>query len=74
MASDGGIFAFGDSAFYGSTGGDHINAPITGLQSSPTGQGYWLVAKDGGIFNFGDAGYYGSAGSLGLPSNTVAIN
>ena len=74
VASDGGIFAFGDSAFYGSTGGDHINAPITGLQSSPTGQGYWLVAKDGGIFNFGDAGYYGSAGSLGLPSNTVAIN
>jgi ribosomal protein L24E len=74
VASDGGIFAFGDSGFHGSTGGLQINAPITGIQSSPTGLGYWLVSRDGGIFAFGDAHYYGSAGDLHLQSPTVAIS
>ena len=30
-ASDGGIFAFGDARFHGSTGGMRLSAPITGL-------------------------------------------
>ena len=28
VASDGGVYAFGDAAFYGSTGGQHLNQPI----------------------------------------------
>jgi len=28
VASDGGIFAFGDAGYYGSMGGTHLNAPI----------------------------------------------
>ena len=28
VASDGGVFAFGDARFHGSTGSLHLNAPI----------------------------------------------
>ncbi len=31
VASDGGIFAFGDAAFYGSTGALTLNKPIVGM-------------------------------------------
>ncbi len=30
------------------------------MAPTPSGQGYWLVAKDGGIFTFGDATFQGS--------------
>ena len=60
MASDGGIFTFGDAAFYGSEGGVTLNSPVVGMASTPDGKGYWLVASDGGIFTFGDAAFYGS--------------
>ena len=60
VASDGGIFNFGNSVFYGSEGGTHLNAPIVGTASTPNGGGYWLVASDGGVFSFGNAAFYGS--------------
>jgi hypothetical protein len=63
VASDGGIFAFGDGAFHGSTGAIKLNRPITGMAATPSGTGYWLAASDGGIFSFGDAGFYGAAPS-----------
>jgi hypothetical protein len=31
VASDGGIFAFGDAAFHGSTGGTPLSEPIVGM-------------------------------------------
>ena len=31
VASDGGIFAFGDAAFYGSTGSLALNRPVVGM-------------------------------------------
>ena len=65
VASDGGIFSFGDAQFYGSTGSIRLNQPIVGMASTPDGGGYWLVASDGGIFNFGDATFYGSTGGSG---------
>ena len=34
VASDGGVFTFGDAQFYGSMGGMHLNAPIVGMASS----------------------------------------
>ena len=64
VASDGGIFSFGDASFLGSMGSQHLNTPITGMAASPDGKGYWEVASDGGIFTFGDAGYVGSVPSL----------
>ena len=60
VASDGGIFTFGDAKFYGSTGAIKLNKPIVGMAATPDGGGYWLVASDGGIFTFGDAAFYGS--------------
>ncbi len=72
-ASDGGIFTFGDAAFYGSTGAIHLNAPIVGMASSPDGRGYWLVASDGGIFTFGDARFLGSTGALHLNKPIVGM-
>jgi hypothetical protein len=60
VASDGGIFSFGDARFYGSTGALALNAPIVGMAATHDGGGYWLVASDGGIFTYGDAGFFGS--------------
>jgi hypothetical protein len=71
VASDGGIFAFGDAAFFGSTGSLHLNQPIVGMAATPDGQGYWLVASDGGIFAFGDAAFLGSMG--GQPLNKPIV-
>jgi hypothetical protein len=31
VASDGGIFAYGDATFHGSTGGQPLNKPIVGM-------------------------------------------
>ena len=71
VASDGGIFSYGDAAFYGSTGGTVLNKPIVGMVGSPNGGGYWEVASDGGIFNYGSAQFFGSAG--GTPLNKPII-
>ena len=60
VASDGGIFSFGDAGFHGSTGNITLNKPIVGMAATPSGNGYWMVASDGGIFSFGDAGFHGS--------------
>jgi hypothetical protein len=72
VASDGGIFAFGQD-FCGSTGGMVLNKPVVGMAAVPGQGGYWLVASDGGIFSYGDAGFYGSTGSLHLNAPVVAM-
>ena len=66
VASDGGVFSYGDARFFGSTGGMHINAPIVGMATTPDGGGYWLVASDGGVFSYGDARFFGSTGGMHL--------
>ncbi len=73
VASDGGVFSFGDAHFYGSTGGIHLNQPIVGMAATPGGGGYWLVASDGGIFTFGDARFYGSTGGIHLNQPIVGM-
>jgi hypothetical protein len=54
-------------------GGKHLNAPIVGIQSTPDGGGYWLVASDGGVFAFGDAAFFGSTGSMKLKAPVVGM-
>ncbi len=73
VASDGGVFSFGDANFYGSMGGQALNKPIVGMAARPQGDGYWLVASDGGIFAFGNAGFYGSMGGQPLNQPIVAM-
>jgi hypothetical protein len=63
VASDGGIFAFGDARFYGSMGGQPLSAPMVGLTTSPLGNGYWMVGRDDSVYAFGDAPYEGGASS-----------
>jgi hypothetical protein len=72
-ASDGGVFNFGSYGFYGSLGGIHLNAPVVGVASDPSGPGYWLTASDGGVFAFGHAGFFGSLGAVHLAKPIVAI-
>ena len=72
VASDGGVFAFGDARFYGSTGAPAQQAH-RGHGGHPDGHGYWLVASDGGIFTFGDARFYGSTGAIHLNKPIVGM-
>jgi hypothetical protein len=71
VASDGGVFDFGDASFRGSTGGMTLNKPVVGMAATPSTSGYWLVASDGGIFSFGDAQFRGSMG--GRPLNEPIV-
>ena len=77
VASDGGIFAYGDSGFFGSLPGlgiapagtsgavRKLNAPIVGMVPSADGGGYFMVGSDGGVFAFGDARFAGSCPQIG---------
>jgi hypothetical protein len=73
VASDGGIFSYGDAVFYGSTGSIRLNQPIVGMAPTTDGGGYWLVASDGGIFNYGDAAFHGSTGAIRLNQPIVGM-
>jgi hypothetical protein len=71
VASDGGIFSFGDAAFHGSMGGIPLDKPVVGMAATSDAAGYWEVASDGGLFAFGDAAYHGSMG--GMPLNEPVV-
>ena len=73
VASDGGIFSFGDAGFYGSTGSLRLNRPIVGMAKTHDAKGYWLVASDGGIFNYGTAQFHGSMGGRPLDAPIVGL-
>ena len=70
VASDGGIFSFGDAAFHGSTGNIRLVSPIVGMESQASG--YRFVAGDGGVFTFGPP-FHGSAAGLTSGAPAVAI-
>jgi hypothetical protein len=70
VASDGGIFTFGNGGFFGSQGGQPLAQPIVAMSATPSGQGYWLGAADGGIFTFGDGNFFGSVpGQLAMENS-----
>jgi hypothetical protein len=73
VASDGGIFTFGNAGFYGSTGGIRLNQPVVAMAATPSKGGYWLVASDGGIFSYGDAAFHGSTGGQRLNKPIVGM-
>jgi len=66
VGSDGGIFTFGSSQFYGSTGSLQLQRPVVGISLTRDRGGYWMVASDGGVFAYGDAGFVGSIPGIGL--------
>jgi len=65
VASDGGVYAFGDATFQGSMGGKPLNRPIVGMAVDTQTGGYWLVGTDGGVFSF-NAPFFGSTGNITL--------
>jgi hypothetical protein len=73
VASDGGIFSFGNAAFFGSTGNIRLNQPIVGMAATASRRGYRFVASDGGIFSYGDAVFYGSTGDKRLNQPIVGM-
>ncbi|MGE0795932.1 MAG: PQQ-dependent sugar dehydrogenase, partial [Acidimicrobiia bacterium] len=44
-----------------------------GLAATPSGVGFWLVARDGGIFAFGGARFHGSTGAIRLNQPIVGM-
>ncbi len=71
--ADGGVLNYGDAAFFGSPKSVSLNAPVVGMDRTPSGDGYWLSAADGGVFSYGGAGFYGSSGSVPLQAPVVGM-
>jgi hypothetical protein len=68
VASDGGVFAFGDARFAGSCPGiGGCSGAAVAVMPDATGNGYWVVTTTGSIYAFGDAPYYGAPGAKGAP-------
>ncbi len=68
VASDGGVFAFGDAKFAGScySIGGCAGAAVA-VMPEASGYGYWVVTQTGDVYTFGDAPYFGAPGNVGSP-------
>ncbi len=63
VASDGGVFAFGDARFEGSCPGiGGCAGAVVAVVPDATGNGYWVVTQTGNVYTFGDAPYFGAPG------------
>ena len=63
VASDGGVFAFGDAHFAGSCPGiGGCSGSAVAVMPDASGNGYWLVTTSGSVYTFGDAPYFGAPG------------
>ncbi len=64
MASDGGVFSFGDSAFAGSLPGAGVRAAGVAILPTRTGLGYLIVTTDGRVVDFGDCPQFGEVADV----------
>ena len=68
VASDGGVFAFGDAKFEGSCPGiGGCAGAAVAVMPDHSGNGYWLVTTTGAVYAFGDASYYGAPTPSSVP-------
>ena len=56
VASDGGVFTFGDAGFYGSAQGTPTTT-VVGMVTTSDGRGYRVIGADRAVFVFGDADF-----------------
>ena len=64
VASDGGVFAFGDAKFEGSCPGiGGCSGAAVAVVPDATGNGYWVMTSTGAVYTFGDAANYGQPGT-----------
>jgi hypothetical protein len=61
------VLAFGAAPNQGQPRGP-LPSPIVGIESTPSGRGYWLPTAIGGVYTFGDAHYAGALGGVPLHS------
>jgi hypothetical protein len=75
VASDGGIFAFGNARYDGSVPGQGLTAstPVVGMGATPSGRGYWLATSDGALYAYGDAASLGSLRAVNLAAPIVGL-
>jgi len=62
------VHPLGGAKAFGSASGDNV----TGMSSTPSGEGYWLASNRGAVFAFGDAPFAGSL-PAGTSSSVVDI-
>jgi hypothetical protein len=68
VASDGGVFAFGDARFEGSCPGmGGCSGAAVAVVPDASGNGYWLITQTGSVYAFGDAAFYGAPGNQSSP-------
>ena len=68
VASDGGVFAFGDAHFAGSCPGiGGCAGAAVAVMPDASGNGYWLVTASGNVYAFGDAPNLGAPGEPSTP-------
>jgi hypothetical protein len=75
VASDGGVFSFGDAGFFGSVataGLGALNSSVVGIVSSADGMGYSLATAQGDLIPFGDG--VAGGGLVGLRAPIVAVS
>ena len=72
VASDGGVFAFGDAHFAGSCPGiGGCSGAAVAVMPDASGNGYWVITQTGNVYSFGDAPYFGAPGH-GTVTSAVA--
>ena len=64
VASDGGVFAYGDAPFLGSSAGTSAGPGTAAVLSTRSGLGYLLVSGSGLVRSFGDAPEFGDLTSV----------
>jgi hypothetical protein len=73
VASDGGVFAFGDARFEGSCPGiGGCNGAAVAVVPDATGNGYWVVTSTGAVYTFGDAVDFGQPGTQSTTITSAA--
>jgi len=73
VASDGGVFAFGDARFAGSCPGiGGCDGRAQAVMPDADGNGYWLVTTNGRVHNFGNAPNLGEPGPKNVLISSAA--
>ncbi|MDA8027035.1 MAG: hypothetical protein M0T78_10950, partial [Actinomycetota bacterium] len=72
VASDGGIFTFGDATYQGSMPGAGFTGNAISMAALPNG-GYFILTSDGHLYSFGGAPTLVDSSSTIAPSSTSAV-